>query len=110
MTNQNIQGFRLSPQQKFLWSQQHKMDQQLSNPFCSQVALLIEGKLQENRLKKVVETIINVHDILRTNYQMMKGIKFPVQVINPSFNLHWQENDHVNQNIDQEIESIFKLR
>ncbi|MDJ0658850.1 MAG: amino acid adenylation domain-containing protein [Crocosphaera sp.] len=108
MTNQNIQGFRLSPQQKYLWLQQQKVNQELSNPFCSQVALLIEGKLQENRLKKVLETIINGHGILRTNYHMVKGIKFPVQVINPSFNLNWQENDHVNQNIDQQIESIFQ--
>ncbi len=108
MTNQTIQGFRLSPQQKYVWLQQQMVDPTLSNPFCLQIALLIKGKLQVNRLQNSLETIIKRYEILRTNYKQVQGIKFPIQVVNNFFYLHWQQHKNLNQPIDQTIENIFK--
>ncbi|EAZ91769.1 non-ribosomal peptide synthetase [Crocosphaera chwakensis] len=108
MTNQTIQGFRLSPQQKYVWLKQQPINPTLSNLFCSQIALLIKGNLQVNRLQNSLESIIKRYDILRTNYKHIQGIKLPVQVVNDFFYLHWKQDKNPTQSIDQTIKNIFK--
>ncbi len=108
MTNQTIQGFRLSPQQKYIWLQQQSIKPISSNPFCSQIALLIQGNLQVNRLQNALETLIKRYDILRTNYKQIQGIKLPVQVVNEFFYLHLQQDKTSPEFLDQTIENIFQ--
>ncbi|WP_157951098.1 AMP-binding protein, partial [Cyanothece sp. BG0011] len=108
MINQTIQGFRLSPQQKYVWLQQQTVNSTFSNPFCSQIALLIQGNLQINRLQNALETLIKRYDILRTNYKQIQGIKLPVQVVNEFFYLHWQQDKTSPEFLDQTIENIFQ--
>ncbi|MBD2083576.1 non-ribosomal peptide synthetase [Coleofasciculus sp. FACHB-542] len=73
---QTINGFRLSPQQNYLW-----LLQQDSTAYCAQCAILIEGNLKTTALKEAVQQIINRHEILRTSFHREPGIKIPIQVI-----------------------------
>ncbi len=82
MQNETIKGFRLSPQQKRLWSLQKD-----SVAYQSQCALLIEGKLNLELLKEALQQVVNRHEILRTTFQQRPGIKIPIQVISASSNI-----------------------
>ncbi|MEW5861364.1 MAG: condensation domain-containing protein, partial [Cyanobacteriota bacterium] len=73
---QTINGFRLSPQQKYLW-----ILQQDSGAYCAQYAILIEGNLKTTALKEAVQQIINRHEIFRTSFHREPGIKVPIQVV-----------------------------
>ncbi|MEH2060573.1 MAG: amino acid adenylation domain-containing protein [Nostoc sp.] len=74
---EEMQGFRLSPQQKHLWQLQ-----EIDNlPYRSQCAVLIEGDLDVNILKLVLEKVVNRHEILRTNFHSLPGMTIPLQVI-----------------------------
>ena len=68
-------GFQLSPQQKHLWNLQQ--DQQ----FVAQVAVLLEGELDQQRLHGALMKIFQRHEILRTVFQRNPGMKFPFQVV-----------------------------
>lgn len=74
---EEMQGFRLSPQQKHLWQLQ-----EIDNfPYCSQCAVLIEGDLDVNILKLVLDKVVNRYEILRTNFHSLPGMTIPLQVI-----------------------------
>src|SRR5713101_2992550 len=81
-------GFQLSPQQKHLWSWQGG-----GQVAVAQVALLLEGKLDVQRLKDALRKIVGRHEILRTTFQRSSGIKFPFQVVNASAALSWEQVD-----------------
>ena len=74
---EKMQGFRLSPQQKHLWQLQ-EIDHL---PYRSQCAVLIEGNLDVNILKLVLEKVVNRYEILRTNFDSLPGMTIPLQVI-----------------------------
>ena len=82
---QTINGFRLSPQQKYLW-----LLQQDSPAYRAQCAILIEGNLQANALKEALQKVSDRHEILRTSFQRRSGIKFPIQVIGDRSLISWQ--------------------
>ncbi|BAZ30178.1 amino acid adenylation domain-containing protein [Cylindrospermum sp. NIES-4074] len=88
---QVINGFRLSPQQKRLWSLQ-----QDSLVYGVQSAILLEGNLKTDILKSALQTLINRQEILRTKFQRPPGIKTPVQVICEQSLFDWQEIDLTN--------------
>ena len=79
MQNQIINGYQLSPQQKQLWLLQSA---QQSTAFYAQCAVLIEGQLDAQRLKKTVEKVVERHEIFRTGFQLLPGMSTPLQVIN----------------------------
>ncbi|UNU27121.1 non-ribosomal peptide synthetase family protein [Microcoleus vaginatus] len=81
---QTINGFRLSPQQKYLW-----MLQQDSPAYRIQSAILIEGSLQTDNLKKALEKVSDRHEIIRTSFQGKAGIKIPIQVISEPSSVSW---------------------
>ncbi len=72
-----IEGFRLSPQQKHLWQLQ-----QLDNfaYFC-QGTVNIAGKCDSGILKTAIATVIQRHEILRTTFPCLPGMTLPVQVM-----------------------------
>ena len=86
MLSQTIEGFRLSPQQKQLWSLQQSGDL-----YCAQCVLRIEGSLQVEILKQTLQKIVHRHQILRTYFHRQPGIKTPIQIINNDGVLLWQE-------------------
>ena len=78
MEKRVIEGYRLSPQQKHLWSLQ-QTDQSL--PYRTQCAVLAEGNLSTEILKAALQDVINRHEILRTTFESLPGMIFPLQVI-----------------------------
>src|SRR5689334_12214246 len=71
-----IEGYRLSPQQLHLW-----LLQQNSNAYRSQCTVRLEGELNVDALRAALQRVVQRHDILRTSFMRTPGIKFPVQVI-----------------------------
>ena len=73
---QVIEGFRLSPQQTRLW-----LEQPDSAAYHAQCAISIDGPLDKEILKAAVVEIVNRHEVLRTSYRQVPGVRLPVQVI-----------------------------
>ena len=73
-----IEGFRLSPQQRHLWSLQ-QVDQ--SPSYRAQCAVLIEGIADTRILQAALRDVWDRYEILRTAFQCVPGIDTPVQVI-----------------------------
>lgn len=78
MQNQIINGYQLSPQQKHLWLLQSA---EQSTTFYAQCAVLIEGQLDAQRLKKTMEKVVERHEIFRTGFQLLPGMNTPLQII-----------------------------
>lgn len=72
------EGFSLSPQQRHLWSLQQASATQ---PYRVQGAILIEGALDRKRLELAWRSIVESNEILRTTFQTLPGMTFPVQVV-----------------------------
>ncbi|HKG20408.1 MAG TPA: amino acid adenylation domain-containing protein, partial [Blastocatellia bacterium] len=71
-------GYRLSPQQKRIWKLR-ELD--LRAPYRSQIAVLIEGAVDEERLTVALQAVVNRHEVLRTSYPRPFGVSIPVQTI-----------------------------
>lgn len=82
------EGFRLSPQQRRLWTWQ-----QDGHAARAQCALQIEGDLRVEVLREAVRRLVRRHEILRTAFQRPPGIKVPLQVITDQFDPSWCEID-----------------
>jgi amino acid adenylation domain-containing protein len=78
MQNSTVEGFRLSPQQRALWSLQQTAEEQ---PFRALAAILIEGDLQSHVLQNAVQYVVDRHEILRTTFSRPPGIKTMFQVV-----------------------------
>ncbi|MEG4044872.1 amino acid adenylation domain-containing protein [Microcoleus sp. Pol17_C1] len=103
---QTINGFRLSPQQNYLW-----LLQQDSPAYRIQSAISIEGSLQAHRLKKALEKVSDRHEIIRTSFQRKAGLKIPIQVISEhsSVSWNWVNLSEVNpQEQEAKLEDIFQ--
>ncbi|MEG4083311.1 amino acid adenylation domain-containing protein [Microcoleus sp. POL10_C6] len=103
---QTINGFRLSPQQKYLW-----LLQQDSPAYRIQSAILIEGSLQTYRLKKALEKVSDRHEILRTSFQGKTGLKIPIQVISEHSSVSWNSvnlREVTPQEQEAKLEDIFQ--
>lgn len=72
----DVQGFRLSPQQKRLWALQ-----QTFGAAYAQGILAIDGVLDRPRLERSVEAAVARHEALRTLFCREPGVKVPLQVI-----------------------------
>ena len=79
MNKPTIEGFKLSPQQKYIWSLQ-QIDRSLPNRVSWTV--LIEGNLDFKSLEISLEKVINKYEILRTTFRCLSGMTIPLQVIN----------------------------
>jgi amino acid adenylation domain-containing protein len=71
-------GFRLSPQQHLLWTQQQASGLSSFQAFC---ALRIEGELRLDRWRQALRTVVERHEILRTTFRKLPGMYVPVQFI-----------------------------
>jgi amino acid adenylation domain-containing protein/FkbM family methyltransferase len=71
-------GFRLSPQQKRLWSlQQHTV----GLPERAQCSVLIEGRLDTALLRAALQQVVEKHEVLSTTFPRPQGMNAPLQVI-----------------------------
>src|SRR5207244_10380926 len=59
----------------------------------AQLALLLEGLVDVQRLQHALQKIVQRHEILRTTFQRNSGMKVPFQVVNDHATLHWSQTD-----------------
>ncbi|MBW4630837.1 MAG: amino acid adenylation domain-containing protein [Iphinoe sp. HA4291-MV1] len=104
MLTETLNGFRLSPHQKRLW-----LLQQDSSAYLTQCTLIIEGNLQPEVLKAAIQQIVNRHEILRTNFCRLPGVKIPVMVVSDSSFLLWQDIDLSNCHTSEQSSKIEEL-
>ncbi len=100
-----IRGFRLSPQQRRIWLLQRD-----SGFYNSSAAILIEGNLNKQLLKRALEEVVKRHEILRTSFHREPGISFPIQIPLEIAVPSWQEIDLSHHNPAQQdrvIEDAF---
>jgi amino acid adenylation domain-containing protein len=80
-------GFQLSPQQKRLW-----LAEDPSGLLC-QASILVKRKLEPSAVKSAVEELVARYEILRTTFRQQPGMKLPLQIINASLAVDWQQFD-----------------
>jgi len=103
-----IEGFRLSPQQRHLWSLQQAGDER---QYRAQCAILIEGNLDLRVLRAVLRDISDRYEILRTTFRCPHGTNIPLQGVNEQ-SAPWIEEynlstyDTLRQ--EAEIEALFQ--
>lgn len=97
MNDQLLQGTRLSPLQKRVWSLQNE-----SPVYFLQCEVDINGSLDENKLSDSIRTVISRHEILRTVYHRQAGLAFPLQVANENHSFTWQEAGNNGFNYENE--------
>ena len=76
-----VEGFRLSPQQRRVWSLQQTDG---SAAYRAECTVLIEGLCDTNILGAALREVWERNEILRTGFVCLPGIKGPVQVIKES--------------------------
>ncbi|HVR98011.1 MAG TPA: amino acid adenylation domain-containing protein [Thermoanaerobaculia bacterium] len=81
-----MQGFRLSPQQRRIW----ELEQVQPGRFAH-CALLLEGELDPQTLRRAVQELVDRHEILRTTFRRRAGLRVPLQVITESGEASWSE-------------------
>src|ERR1044072_8507278 len=86
----NVEGSRLSLQQRYLWSVQ-----QISPSYPSQVRaqISIVAELRAEIPRRALAEVVSRHEILRTTFQRAPGIKIPFQVISQEAQFFWEFSD-----------------
>jgi len=105
MSNQTVEGFRLSIQQERIWSLQSGT----VAPFWVESEIAIEGPLDVERLHAAIRQVVQRHEILRTVFHRQTGLKAPFQVILESPNFSWQTSDLSGLNENAQREDIERL-
>ena len=83
-----VDEYQLSPQQARIWSLQQAGG---SQTYRAQSAILIEGEVDVERLRGAIAVVINRHEILRANFQLLPGMAVPLQVIESHQVMAFQE-------------------
>ncbi|MDY7092223.1 MAG: amino acid adenylation domain-containing protein [Acidobacteriota bacterium] len=73
-----LEGFELSPQQRYLWSVEEAGTRY---PYCVQLAVELVGEVDEERLEEALESLVAQHEILRTGFATLPGMTLPMQVV-----------------------------
>ncbi|HEY6804800.1 MAG TPA: amino acid adenylation domain-containing protein [Pyrinomonadaceae bacterium] len=87
MQNQ-VSGFPLSLQQRQLWRLRNE-----SMAFRAQCVALLNGNLNKNILAETVEETVKRHEILRTTFRQVSGLKYPIQIIAADCSIELEEID-----------------
>ncbi|HKV36649.1 MAG TPA: amino acid adenylation domain-containing protein [Pyrinomonadaceae bacterium] len=96
---QHVEGFRLSPQQARFWL----LKGQNPADHLAQCALLVEGTLDVEMLKRTLREIVARHEILRTGFYSQPGVKVPLQVIAEDCEPEWRIVTHENFDVEDAI-------
>lgn len=108
MITKKIEGFRLSPQQKYLWLLNHKNS---NNYYRTQGAFLLEGHLDKERLMNALQMVIQRLEILRTTFYKLPESTLPLQVIGDSYVPFIEQYNLQKESKEkqlEQIEAIFK--
>jgi amino acid adenylation domain-containing protein/FkbM family methyltransferase len=88
--SETIEGFRLSLQQERLWN----LALATEEPLRARLALLLAGELDPLALRAALSRVIERHEILRTRFPLVPGMKLPLQVVAAAeTTLSWREGD-----------------
>lgn len=98
------EGFRLSPQQKHLWSLQKHSD-----AYKAQCTIRIVGDINFLSLQLALKNVIEKHDILRTTLYHRPEFKWPLQSIGSSDNVSWYDIDLSKLNTKEQKVEIEKI-
>ena len=104
MTALTLAGFRLSPQQKYLWQLQEN-----NINYLAKCTIKIQGKVKVNILKSALEKILERHDNFRTIFQRRPGIKMPIQVILDNSKISWTDINLSNLKSERQTEQIGEI-
>jgi amino acid adenylation domain-containing protein/non-ribosomal peptide synthase protein (TIGR01720 family) len=81
-----VQEFRLSPQQRHLWSLEGQ------GPIhASQAVVRLAGRLDRAGLRRAVAATVARHEVLRTTFRRRSGVKVPFQVVAEAAEPLWNE-------------------
>ncbi|HKP83852.1 MAG TPA: amino acid adenylation domain-containing protein, partial [Pyrinomonadaceae bacterium] len=78
MSEEIIEGFRLSPAQQRLWQQMNRYG---ASAFRSAVRISVRGPLDRGVLRRAWLQLATRHEVLRTTFSSTPGLDLPVQVI-----------------------------
>src|SRR5215212_131308 len=107
MQSSTSHGFRLSPQQRQIWISQQAFP---GRAFRVVTSFLVNGKLDREKIRRALTTVVDRHEILRTTFVRPAGVKIPFQVISEEPGFFWQNVDlsNVSESRQQErIDGIF---
>src|SRR5512145_2560421 len=90
MATEMMEGYGLSPQQERLWLLQQG---ESALPYRAQCAVRVAGPLDLQVFTTALQQVIERHEMLRTTFQRVPGMTFPVQVIGPPGALSYQVDD-----------------
>ncbi|MGZ4163687.1 MAG: condensation domain-containing protein, partial [Tumebacillaceae bacterium] len=75
---QQVQGYRISPQQRRLW----KWGQESAyRDSMTQITAVLSGLLDDELFQAALEEVVRRNEILRSQFQMVPGMAYPVQVV-----------------------------
>ncbi len=83
-----VQGLRLSPQQKRLWELQ-----QNGAVSHAQAVIRLDGLFDGSRLRTALRKVVARHQSLRTNLYREAGVKIPFQVVSEQVEVPWRSLD-----------------
>jgi len=90
MTTTAAQSFRLSPQQKRLW---HLGGAPGGHTFMASAQVRLEGPFDTAALRRALERAVARHEILRTHFRPLPGLKTAGQVIAEEARIAWSEHE-----------------
>jgi hypothetical protein len=99
MAEETNSGFWLSPQQKHLWLAHPDGE----TPNAVLLALL-EGPLNPDRLRQAWSEIMSRHEVLRSVFRRMPGMKVPFQIVLPAGEALWETTGF--ENLDEAAWSL----
>ncbi|HEX5084319.1 MAG TPA: amino acid adenylation domain-containing protein [Blastocatellia bacterium] len=84
--NEIIEGFRLTPQQSRLWTMPPAPE-----AYRAQAVWTLNGALDASRLQRALHEVVKRHEILRTTFASLPGVRYPVQVIGEDASFQYRE-------------------
>jgi len=100
------EGFRISPQQRRLWS---LMEQYPQVAFAAQCRVTIAGPLEVERLDHAIRHLRSTYEILRTRFVLLPGTRAPMQSVGDAvIGLDQRLSVAVEEEVDSVAEMLLK--
>src|SRR5262245_34022313 len=90
MPTNSIRGIELSPQQRQLWKLQKRDGSAAYNGVCS---ILIDGETDATLMASALRKVVEDNESLRTAFQLLPGMGFPLQVVLPNTEVIYERRD-----------------
>src|SRR5262249_5018106 len=86
MSQEIIEGYRLSPQQRRLWLLRQ-------SDRAAQCAVRLDGELKVGVLRQAIRQVVSQQETLRTTFKLLPGMTIPVQVIADDMDVAFTSHD-----------------